>query len=420
MLVVVLALSLVRVAVAGTPGTAGDATADRELGEIDFTHTMFNFGGATALSGPAGAAVDSAGHLYVGDSINNRVLGWTRASAFNNGDPANVVIGQPDFYSYRCDDGTAVGDVNGMGPDSLCGPKGIAVDGAGNLYVADTIDNRVLEFTQPFLSGDTHGQAAAMVFGQDGSTVTNACDDGTALGDVGGVGGDSLCDPGAITVDATGNLYVADSGANRVLEYNTPLNPSSGEPGAGDALADTVFGQNNSFTTTTCNDGAAVGDVSGKGPDSLCGPSGMTADASGNLYVSDTSNNRILEYNTPLSSGSGEIGAGDTTADNVFGQSGSFTITDSNDGTAGGDVAGLGPDSLFFPQALAVDTIGNLYAADAGNNRILEYNTPLSSVSGERVAPAMRSRTWCSARPAALPPRSATALTVDCWPASAS
>ncbi len=228
MLVIAAALSLVRVAVAGTPGTAGDTTADRELGEIDFTHTMFNFRGAAALSGPACAAVDSAVHLYVGYSINNRVLGWTSASAFNNGDPANVVIGQPDFYSYRCDDGTAGNDVNGMGADSLCGPKGIAVDSAGNLYVADTIDNRVLEFSQPFSSGLTHGQAAAMVFGQDGSLVASGCDDGTAPGDVGGVGVDSLCDPGAVTLDAAGNLYVADSGANRVLEYDTPLNPSSG------------------------------------------------------------------------------------------------------------------------------------------------------------------------------------------------
>jgi DNA-binding beta-propeller fold protein YncE len=144
-------LWFVRPAIAGTPGTAGNATADRELGEIDFTHTMFDFGGATALSGSVGVAVDSAGHLYATDSINNRLLGWASASAFNNGDPASLVIGQPDFYSFRCDDGTAGGDVNGSGADSLCGPEGIAVDSVGNLYVADTIDNRVLEFNRPFL-----------------------------------------------------------------------------------------------------------------------------------------------------------------------------------------------------------------------------------------------------------------------------
>jgi hypothetical protein len=165
-LVVCAALCLASAVLAGTPGTAGDTAADRELGEIDFIHTMFDFGGAATLSGPAGVAVDSAGHLYVADSINNRILGWSSASAFGNGDPAGLVIGQPDFYSFRCDDGTAGGDVSGMGADSLCGPEGIAVDGPGNLYVADTIDNRVLEFSRPFSSGVAHGQAAATVFGQ--------------------------------------------------------------------------------------------------------------------------------------------------------------------------------------------------------------------------------------------------------------
>jgi sugar lactone lactonase YvrE len=318
-LIIAAALSLVGVAIAGTPGTAGDTTADRELGQIDFNHTMFNFGGAGALAGLAGAAVDSAGHLYIGDSINNRVLGWVSASAFNNGDPADLVIGQPDVYSYQCDDGATGADVDGMGADSLCGPEGMAVDSAGNLYVADTIDNRVLEFSSPYTSGVTHGQAATMVFGQDGSLVTSGCNDGIGGGDIAGVGPDSLCDPRAVAVDTAGNLYVADSGASRVLEYNTPLDPGSGESGAGDALADAVFGQSNSFTTKLCVDGTAVGDVGGIGPDSLCGPNGVTADASGNVYVSDTIDNRILEYNTPLNAASGEAGAGDTVADLVFG-----------------------------------------------------------------------------------------------------
>src|SRR5690242_5315639 len=172
------ALSFPRQAGAGTPGTSGDATADHELGQIDFSHTTFDFGGSAALSGPAGVVVDSAGHLYVADSINNRVLGWIRASAFGDGDPANLVIGQPDFYSNRCDDGTAGGDAGGVGADSLCYPEGLAVDSVGNLYVADNRDNRVLEFGQPFLSGVTHGQMAAMVFGQGGSFIVSGCNAG--------------------------------------------------------------------------------------------------------------------------------------------------------------------------------------------------------------------------------------------------
>ena len=56
-----------------------------------------------------------------------------------------------------------------------------------------------------------------------------------------------------MAVDATGNLYVADSGNNRVLVYNTPFNAGSGEPGAGDTSADFVYGQAGSFTTRSSN-----------------------------------------------------------------------------------------------------------------------------------------------------------------------
>jgi hypothetical protein len=66
-----------------------------------------------------------------------------------------------------------------------------------------------------------------------------------------------------------------------------------------------------------------------------------------NLYVSDTNNNRVLEYNTPLNPSSGESGAADSIADNVFGQNGSFVTVGDNDGGGSGDVAGLGRDSLF-------------------------------------------------------------------------
>jgi sugar lactone lactonase YvrE len=295
--ILLMALAVGPAVAAGAPrGAAGSlGNASRELGEIDLLHSMFDFGGASGLSDPEGVAIDASGHLYVADSINNRVLGWSSASAFADGAPASLVIGQPDFYSYRCDDGTAGGDANGIGADSLCGPEGIAVDGAGNLYVADTIDNRVLEYNQPFLSGLTHGQAAATVLGQHGGFTASACNDGTAAGDLGGIGPDSLCDPRAVVVDSVGNVYVADSGNSRVLEYNTPLNPASGESGAGDTITDKVFGQNGSFTTISCNDGKGAGDVGGVGPDSLCGPGGLALDASGNLFVADINANRVLE-----------------------------------------------------------------------------------------------------------------------------
>ncbi len=140
--------------------------------------------------------------------------------------------------------------------------------------------------------GDT---VADRVFGQGGSFTSNTCN-------LGGVSASSLCNPKGATVDAAGNLYVADITNNRVLEYDTPLTT--------DTVADRVFGQGGSFTLNTCN----LGGVSAS---SLCDTNGVALDAAGNLYVADTINTRVLEYDSPLTT--------DTVADRVFGQGGSFT-----------------------------------------------------------------------------------------------
>src|SRR5260370_21653002 len=92
-----------------------------------------------------------------------------------------------------------------------------------------------------------------------------------------------------MAVDQGGNLYVADSGNNRVLVYNTPFNTASGEPGAGDASADFVYGQNGAFTTRSCN-------PSGANATTLCNPSAVALDAAGNIYIADAANARVLQF----------------------------------------------------------------------------------------------------------------------------
>jgi sugar lactone lactonase YvrE len=371
-------LALAVLAVASAAGVPGDTTADQVLGQVDFYHNPPNNLNATGLSLfngaipplPTSIAIDSAGHLYVSDSGNNRVLGFASAQSFQNGAAADLVLGQPDFQTDYCNDGTGPLDVQGIGPDSLCAPSGVAVDSAGNLYVADTFNSRVLEYDAPFsacASFPCVRPAARMVFGQDGSFRTAACN----------LGSGGLCAPTGVAVDNAGNLYVADWQDSRVLEYNTPLNPSSGEPGAGDTIADLVFGQSGSFETSVCSGGA----------DGLCNPENVAVDYLGNLYVADTfENSRVLEYNTPLNPASGEPGAGDTTADAVFGQDNSLTSLGCNTGTMPGDVSGIGPDSLCEPVGVAIDGTGNVYIADFVNNRVLEYNTPFNPGSGETGA----------------------------------
>ena len=215
--------------------------------------------------------------------------------------PADVVIGQPDAYSSNCTS-TQTGlcfcsaGLNGLcsgtGKNAQAVGGGVAVDMAGNLYVADTGNNRVLEFNSPFSGTVLAGQSANLVFGQGTSFTANACTS-SAVSKAPKTSVSGLCAPTGVALDSTGNLYVADSINNRVLEYDTPLAKTS-VPGSGDAKPDAVFGQHGSFSLDSCNDGVAAGDAHGLGPDSLCGPQGLAVDLTGNLYVADQMNNRVL------------------------------------------------------------------------------------------------------------------------------
>src|SRR5262245_22395080 len=317
-----------------TPQAWADTTADRVLGQLAFPYNGANLVDARGVSVPRGVVIDRSvvpNRLYVADTGNNRVLAWADVTAFVNGNPAALVIGQPDFFSSSCNTG-------GISATSLCAPIGVAVDPAGNLYVADDNNSRVLEYDSPFTSGAT----ADRVFGQGGSFTTGTCN-------LGGVTATSLCFPWGVALDAGGNLYVADASNSRVLEYDTPL--------VSGVTADRVFGQGASFTSSACN----LGGVSAT---SLCNPLGIAVDAAGNVYVADSGNSRVLEYNTPLASG--------VTADRVFGQSGSFTSNACN-------LGGVTASSLCTPVGVALDSANDLYIGDETNHRVLEYNTPLAS-----------------------------------------
>jgi Ca2+-binding RTX toxin-like protein len=305
-----------------------DLVADRVFGQFDFGHNDCNSGGvsASSLCTVEGVAADSAGNLYVADFQNNRVLVYE--SPLTTDTIADQVFGQGgSFTSNTC-------NLGGVSASSLCHPTGVAVDGAGNLYVAER--RRVLEYDSP-LTTDT---VADRVFGQGGSFTTRTCN-------LGGVSASSLCYAEGVAVDGTGNLYVAEERNNRVLEYDSPLTT--------DTVADLVFGQGGSFTTDACN-------LGGRSASSLCNPTGVAVDGAGNLYVADQLNHRVLEYDGPLTT--------DTAADLVFGQGGSSTLgfCDPKQGDSG----------LCYPRDIAVDAAGNLYVADTSNGRVTEYDNPLA------------------------------------------
>jgi sugar lactone lactonase YvrE len=316
----------------------GDTVADRVLGQSDFTSKVCNKGanqpGPGRLCAPSDAAVGPGGRLFVTDTGNNRVLSWPSAASFTNGEQADLVIGQADFTSGQCNKGT-----NQPGPAKLCQPYGIAVDGAGKLYVADQDNSRVLQYTPPF----TTNMLASKVFGQADFT-SGQCNKGSNQ-----VGAAKLCGSYGVGADSAGNLYVGDTSNNRVLQYTPPL--------ATNMQASKVFGQAD-FTSREANRGRAS-----PSSHTLFRPFGVAADGSGNLYVADFKNHRSLEYDAPLASG--------MAAARVFGQGGSFATNTCNKG-------GVSANSLCFPTDV-VDGGGNLYAVDEDNNRILEYDTPLTT-----------------------------------------
>ncbi len=213
--------------------------------------------------------------------------------------------------------------------DGLDGSNGIAV-GAGGVYIADTMNNRVL-----YYSGTS--TTATRVYGQGGSFTSNTDNNG-------GISADSLSRPGYVFEDASG-VYIADTNNHRVLYYSGTS-----------TTATRVYGQGGSFTSNTNNNG-------GVSADSLYGPRGISVDAGG-VYIADTNNNRVLYY-----SGTS------TTATRVYGQGGSFTSNTNNNG-------GVSADSLYSPRGLSVDS-GGVYIADTNNNRVLYYSG--TSTSATRV-----------------------------------
>ncbi len=350
---------------------AGDTTADYVLGQRGFATNDGELTRVTAssLDRPSGVAIDpQTGRLFVADLRNARVLSWPSSSARNNGQPADLVFGQPDFETWGANPaatlatpiGVAVdsqGNLfvsdslmgvvrlfaqpfsNGMAPTQnitgLNNPLSLHIDAQDNLYVADSRNHRVLVYEAPILNGDS---TPDKVYGQPDF-------DSVAPNQGGPVTAETLNFPTGVVTDKAGNLYITDTFNHRVLVY------LAGDDGDGDSTADFVFGQGDDFSTAMPNNG-------GVSADSLNFPFDLVVDGADTLYVADTNNHRLLSYTTPFSS--------DRTADGVFGQNGSFTHNLPNNG-------GRSWSTLHEPIDLALADDGTLFVADRGNQRVLGF-----------------------------------------------
>lgn len=396
------------------------------VGQADFHHVAANnavsglFMSAQTPGQIAGqVAVDPSGNVYVADTGNSRVLGFAAGSIAGSQPPVpTLIFGQLDTTSVSCNLGNGIGKP--PTPTGLCNPAGVAVDSNGNLYVADTNNSRVVEYNTPSFTCATPpciGLPANLELGHVGNLTSSACNNGVSP-----AGDGTLCTPMAVALDGSNALYVADTGNNRVLEYNNPFaspranlvlgqttfavtlpnqtgvttsagaNTLWGPSGVTISNAHIVVSDTNNNRVLVYGVGASDGDPAGvalgqldlthntpnqeaqgatttppPSNSTLWGPLGVTVDGSGNIYVADASNQRVVEFATAFSN--------NEAATAVFGQGGDFSSQACN-------VEGSGPSqgTLCTPSGVAFDlatttaqspNAGNIYIADALNNRVV-------------------------------------------------
>jgi sugar lactone lactonase YvrE len=255
------------------------------------------------------------GRLYIADGTYRRVLSWPNGAAYVNGQEADLVLGAPSPF-----DPPPISSAITPSQRTLDYPVSLAVDGVGNLWVADVLNNRVLRFDAP----QTNGMAASVVLGQPGFTTKDAM-----AGDRG------MWTPTGLALDSAGRLAVADDFNSRVLIFDPPF--STGQ------AASVVLGQPDFITTT-----------SGISERKLSHPGGVAFDRDRRLFVTDRSNHRVLGFSFPQ--------ATNEAATLVIGQpnflGGSFGTT---------------ATTLRAPYTLQLDANGYLFVSDTGNNRVLVY-----------------------------------------------
>jgi large repetitive protein len=262
---------------------------------------------------PTSVALDGAGNLYIADSLHHRIRRVSASTGLiatfaGNGNPA---------YS---------GDGAAATAASLNSPSGIALDGAGNLYIADTGNNviRMVDAVTGLIS--TFAGTGTLGSSGDGAAATAA----------------TLNQPLGVTVDRYGNLYIADTGNHRIRRVDT----------SGSIALIAGVGTINTDGSGTYSGDGALATAAG-----LNSPYAVAFDAAGNMYIPDSANNRVRKV--------AAVGGLIVPASSVI-------STVAGTGLAGytGDNGLATIAKLYAPCGLAFDAAGNLYIADRQNSAI--------------------------------------------------
>ncbi|HXP87708.1 MAG TPA: IPT/TIG domain-containing protein [Bryobacteraceae bacterium] len=302
-----------------------------------------------------GVAVDSTGNLYIADSVNNRVR------KVSNG-----------VVSTVAGNGTAgFGGDNGPATSAqLSGPAAVAVDSAGNLYIADYGNDRVRKVSNGVIT-TVAGNGTASSNGDNGPATTA-----------------QLSGPSGVAVDPAGNLYIAASTVRKVSNgiITTAAGGGSASPGDnGPATSALLLAEgvavdsvgrlyiadsfnsgrirrvSNGAITTVAGGGSSFGDKGPTASAQLYNPAGVAVDSAGNLYIADSNDYRVRKV-----------------ANGII-------TTVAGNGTLGfsGDNGPASSAQLWFPYGVAVDSAGNMFIADAINNRVRKVsNGIITTVAG--------------------------------------
>jgi sugar lactone lactonase YvrE len=316
-------------------GSGSSGSADRTGNEASFNW-------------PNGIAVDSSGNVYVADSENNKIRKITPVGAGVVTTLAGSGVSGSDDES-----GTAA---------SFAYPRGVAVDGVGNVYVADSSNHKIRKITPA-----GHVTTLAGGGGNEWNGAGSADGTGTAA---------SFSYPNGVAVDKNGTVYVADSGNHKIRKI-TSVGVVTTFAGSGVSGSEDGTGTAASFNY----------------------PNGVAVDKNGNIYVADFWNNKIRKI-TPAGvvttlAGSGRQGSRDGTAASFRSPSGVavdssgdvYVVDGSNhkirkitpagvvttiagSGVSGSE-DGTGTAASFnYPSGVAVDSTGNVYVADNNNHLI--------------------------------------------------
>jgi uncharacterized protein (TIGR03437 family) len=276
----------------------------------------------------------------------------------------------------------SLGDGGPATSAQLSEPSGVTVDAAGNLYVADTLNNRIRKVSNGVITTVAGSPAQGHgPFSGDGGPATSA----------------QLYLPSGVAVDAAGNLYIADTGNDRVrkvsngvittvagtwkgfggdngpatsAQMNAPVDvavDAAGNLYIADYNNQCIRKVPNGVITTVAGIGGIPGFSGDNGPATsaqLIGPAGVAVDAAGNLYIAEVGNSRIRKVSN---------GVITTVAGNGTPGGGGY----------GGDGGPATSAQLYEPSGVAVDSAGNLYIADTANARIRRVSNGLiTTVAG--------------------------------------